>query len=544
MIKKGMNGVTWDFSSAFHHLGMQEDLRRRCNFRYDGVTYRYVGLPFGLRSAPRLFCKAMGATVRARRGKWDVEASYYVDDMVMMHENTQQLAEIVSKVLVWLNELGWTVNLEKSKLEPSTKFVYLGMEIDTEEMTVRMTAKKNTEMKKELKQWIKWTKAAKEVKARDLARLIGRLSAMRGQHEEASLYLAKMNRLKTMIVKAGGWSARNVLTRDLLPELAWWLRTLRRNEPNDIRPFESAVTVWTDASESGWGAAYLRTEPMADEEQETMAETETEAETKMQTEMETEVEPMVAYGLWRKEERMENCMRELNAVILAMEEGFRRGIIVEGMDVRIRSDNTNVCYNVNRKRSGWRMRKRVKELLNWLKERRIRVWCKHIAGEKNRLADSLSRLSRSGDYTLKAEILERAEKELGVEAEVDLFARRANRKKERYCTLDEHDDKAEAIDAMDMDTWSGFVSLVHPPIPMLTAVLAKLNRSKATAIVICPNWNGCVWSPMLRKMMVTGKKVILGKSSEVLVMGARMKKTQAALPPGMLAAYLVQGSGE
>jgi hypothetical protein len=308
--------------------------------------------------------------------------------------------------------------------------------------------------------------------------------------------------------------------------------------------FESTVSVWTDASESGWGAAYVATEPELEEEIEIPTEAEAAEETDMTIEMEMEdgTGPVVTFGLWENGRMMENCMRELNAVVQAIEYGLNKGIIADGMDIKIRSDNTNVIYNLNKKRSGWRMRKAIKALLKWLKERRIRLWCKHIAGEKNTVADGMSRLSRGGDYYLITEAVMKAERELGEEAEVDLFAMRKNRRKERYCTVDEKDGKAEAVNAMYMDTWAGFVGWLHPPIPMIAAALAKVSRDRATAILVGPSWIGQMWSSTLKEMTV--RKVILGRSNEVLVAGAKMKKIGASLPPGMIVAYLIQGSGE
>ena len=90
--------------------------------------------------------------------------------------------------------------MQKCVLEPDTRFAYPGMQWDTEEMTVRMTTEKNTKPKRIVKRWIRWTKGGATVRVRELARLIGQLSATRAQHECASLYLARLNRLKCQAV--------------------------------------------------------------------------------------------------------------------------------------------------------------------------------------------------------------------------------------------------------------------------------------------------------------------------------------------------------
>jgi hypothetical protein len=510
LLRRKMYAVTLDFSAAFHHLGVEEELRCLLNFRYAGVTYRYIGLPFGLRSAPRLFCAAMAATMNAVRARWPVVCSAYMDDVVILQAEKEVLRKTTEEIVEFVEWLGWTINREKSVMEPSQEYKYLGMNWSTSTMSVQMTAKKNTTLKKELKRWIKLAKGGAEVRVRDLARLIGQLSATRAQHEEASLYLAKLNRLKCTVVKQGGWEASAELTRAVIPELSWWLQTLRENVANSIQAFEPTATLCTDASETGWGGFCT----VAGEEENWM------------------------YGWWKKGEVEVNCLRELNAVIRVVQRSLRGGLIQEGSDVLVKCDNTNVVYNVNRKRAGWRMRRRVKEFVAWLKKKRIRIECQHVPGEENNIADALSRLAKSGDYSLKEGVLMKAEATLGETAEVDLFANARNKQKEKYCTV-EKDRNAVGRNAMNM-SWTDGTVLLHPPIPMITRVLVKVQTDHARAILIVPAWRGQIWSPLLRTLTVKGP-VVLGKCEELLEMGPGMKAKRAALPPGLLAASVLLG---
>ena len=93
-------------SSAFHHLGVEEELRQRLNFRYNGVTYRYVGLPFGLRSAPRLFCAAIKATLNAVRREWDCIVSNYMDDIIIMYHDKKVLTTWAEEIVQFIEWLG------------------------------------------------------------------------------------------------------------------------------------------------------------------------------------------------------------------------------------------------------------------------------------------------------------------------------------------------------------------------------------------------------------------------------------------------------
>jgi hypothetical protein len=374
-----------------------------------------------------------------------------------------------------------------------------------------------------LKKWIKMTKGGATVGVRDLAKLIGQLSATRAQHEQASLYLAKMNRLKCSVVRAGGWDALVQLApaRTILTELSWWLRTVRANVANSIKPFDPAAVIHTDASEIGWGGSCV---------------------------VKARAEERWMYDWWRPSEAAVNCIRELRGCINTVKRSWHEGLVKEGSDVLVRTDNTNVEYNVNKKRAGVRMRKMVKEFLQWLDQKQIRVQCKHIPGVRNEVADALSRLSKSGDYSLRPGMLARAEEMLGEAAEVDLLARRQNAQKRRYCTLEKRIPKAPAErervlarNAMDIP-WTDWTGLIHPPIPMITRVLLKIQKEQARALVILPHWQREIRAPLLRSMTVKGP-VILGNSGEVLQMGPSMAAMNATLPPGNVMALIVQGNG-
>jgi hypothetical protein len=512
LVRRGDWAVTLDFSAAFHHLGVEEELRRLLNFRYDGRTFRYLGLPFGLRSAPRLFCGAMAATMNAVRARWNVVASAYMDDVIIFHADREVLKKVVVEIVEFVEWLGWTVNKEKSVLEPSREVEYLGVEWSTSAMTVKMTAKKNKKLKTEVKRYIKLAKAGAVVKVRHVAKLIGQLSATRAQHEEASLYLAKLNRVKCIVVKKDGWEGEVELTRAVLPELHWWLETIRTNVPNDIRAHDPTITLYTDASEAGWGSMCVAKPDMAER---------------------------LMFGWWKVKERDVNCIRELRAVEKAVMRCWMEDLVEENTDILIYTDNTNVEYNLNRKRAGWRMRKEVRTFLMWLKERNIRLECRHIAGEDNKTADALSRLAKSGDYSLRDGVLAKAEAELGEAAEIDLFARSANRQKDVYCTL-EKDGRALARNALTIHWNLGCTVLIHPPIPMITRSLLKIRKDRARAVLVIPYWRGMIWQALLNTLTVKGP-VMLGRCEDVLQMGPGMRQQRASLPPGVCAAWLVQG---
>jgi hypothetical protein len=247
----------------------------------------------------------------------------------------------------------------------------------------------------------------------------------------------------------------------------------------------------------------------------------------------------------RNGDAMMSNEHELRAVEKALRFGMATGEIRRGDDVWLRSDSTTVVFNVNRQAAGINLRPALRSLLRFAEENEIRLRAEHVPGVQNLLPDALSRLSPSGDYSLRAGILDKALKKLGVQIDIDWFANRKNRQHERYCTLaiDKHaavlqPNGRPARDAM-AQNWSALLGLLHPPIPMFVRCLRKVRAEHATAVLIAPDWRGQVWTPMLRLM--TMKAVTLGTAAATLQMGAEMRKKGGSLPPGKIAAYLISG---
>jgi hypothetical protein len=62
----------------------------------------------------------------------------YLDDLILLYQNAETLYEIGQEDLLFLRWLGWSVNIEKSKLIPSRTWTYLGWQWNSEKMTVQL----------------------------------------------------------------------------------------------------------------------------------------------------------------------------------------------------------------------------------------------------------------------------------------------------------------------------------------------------------------------------------------------------------------------
>ncbi|KAA6374449.1 MAG: hypothetical protein EZS28_030025 [Streblomastix strix] len=111
----------------------------------------------------------------------------------------------------------------------------------------------------------------------------------------------------------------------------------------------------------------------------------------------------------------------------------------------------------------------------------------HISGLSNTIPDSVSRLSRCGDYAIKREVLQKPNKELRNQISIDIFATHANRECLRYCSIskDRFNVKPNGLSLQ----WSKQVLLLHLPISQLLRSIRKVKKERVQGVaLIAPDW--------------------------------------------------------
>jgi hypothetical protein len=156
-------------------------------------------------------------------------------------------------------------------------------------------------------------------------------------------------------------------------------------------------------------------------------------------------------------------------------------------------------------------------------------------GEINKTADSLSRLSRSGDYSLKRGVFEDVCSRLDIQPDIDLFATKRNAQLPQFVSPVSADNSG-VRDALSIP-WGGMTVYVHPPIPLVGKCIRKIIAENATAVLIVPHWKGQSWDTILGK--VSKSSIIIGRSEEILQPGRKMREKGDKLPPGYLAAHVL-----
>ncbi|KAA6396703.1 MAG: hypothetical protein EZS28_007771 [Streblomastix strix] len=118
----------------------------------------------------------------------------------------------------------------------------------------------------------------------------------------------------------------------------------------------------------------------------------------------------------------------------------------------------------------------------------IQIQIIHLPGVENETADSLRRLSRTGDYKQKEKIFQLAILLMNLNQTIDLFSQHFNNLLPRFISTIIGYEQI-AIDALNQ-VWKKEFPCLHPPVPLLSAVLKKIGEEQIEAMIIATLWPG------------------------------------------------------
>ncbi len=134
-----------DLKDAYFHVSILPRHRPFLRFAFEGRAYQYKALPFGLSLSPRVFTKVVEAALVPLR-EAGIRILNYLDDWLILVQSRALLCEHRDMVLSHLSRLGLQVNREKSKLSPTQRISFLGMELDSVNLTARLSEERAQSM--------------------------------------------------------------------------------------------------------------------------------------------------------------------------------------------------------------------------------------------------------------------------------------------------------------------------------------------------------------------------------------------------------------
>ena len=455
-----------DLKDAYFQIPIHQDSRKYLRFVSEGVVYQFKALCFGLSMASQVFTRVF-AQVSTWAHSAGIRLRRYLDDWLVLAESSLEVKMALEKLLQLCRDLGIVVNMKKSDLEPKTRVKYLGLLIDSVLMRAFPTEARIDKFMEVSTRFI----AQKSPTAQLWQSIIGHMASL-----EKLVPGARLRMRSLQFALRDRWSAAAdpphqpvFLPENCLEDLLWWREEgrLTQGVPVMIPPPE--MTLFTDASRSGWGA---------------------------------HLEELVASGVWTEDDQhLHINLLELRAVFLALQ-AFQNRLM--GHRVALMSDNTTVVAYIN-KQGGTvssSLYLLVRQVLTWTEVNSVSLIGRFVPGRKNILADQLSRQDQviPTEWTLHTRVLQAVFRIWGTPM-VDLFATALNRRLPVYCSP-VPDPMAWQVDAFTIP-WDNLEAYAFPPTAILRSVINQVLRAdQLRMVLIAPMWPQQEWYPDLLSLLV------------------------------------------
>lgn len=469
LIARNMLMCSIDIRHAYYSIKIDEKDQIMLRFIWRGKIYQFTCCPNGISHGPLWFTKIMKPVYSFLRNLGHISTGY-IDDSLLGGQTVKLCLQNVHDTSDLMTKLGFMINKEKSVLVPTTKITYLGFDIDSEEMTVRLTAEKISQIVSECqKLHIKIRSTI-----RDVAKVIGILVASFPAVEFGKLHYRELENAKIIALKLnrGNFEGIMHINDRMKSELEWWFTNIH-SQYRKIDKGNPDLVIQTDSSLLGWGFV---------------------------------IDGEESGGRWTKEEKVLHINAlELKAILFALQALKEK---VKNKHVKVLSDSTTAVHYITNF-GGCKSpdcNDLSKAIWFWCIEHNVWLTCSHIAGKLNE-ADAPSRQFNDRlEWELNDDIFMKV-CSIWEKPTIDLFASRLNNKIDCYCSY-KSDPGATYIDAFTID-WRQFdCCYVFAPFSMISRCIGKIRTDRAQAIVITPLWPTQTWFPALMSILVDFPRVI------------------------------------
>ena len=463
LISRGDFFISIDLTDAYHAIAIHPLFRKFLTFIFLGVYYQYTCLPQGLTSSPRIFTKVMKAVLTYLRS-FAIKIAAWLDDFIMAAASAELVKSQADFTIKTFQELGFVPNLAKSQLVPVQRIQHVGLCWDSVAFTVSVPEDKILAVQDKCH-----TALSSKVSIRFLASILGSLEFFRWGCPIAALHYRGLQRnINFFLSQNLSYSFKVYISEEARSDLDWWTSCGSTIPPRSLSPFSADITLFSDASNSGWGA--------------------------------WSPDGSVS-GKWSDDESgLHINILELLAVLYAFQSLFRT---TYSCSILVKTDNSTVVAYIN-KQGGTTCKKLCDLALSLWKfcvDRNITLAASHVAGVLNDRADKLSRLNvLDHDYFLSSSLFESLSQSLSFSLDTDLFASRLNNKLSTYVSW-HADPFSSSCNAFSLK-WQGSVYL-FPPLPLIDKVLCKFIEDNVThGLLICPYWPSQPWFSKLLDLLI------------------------------------------
>ena len=212
---RGTQLAKLDLESAYRIVPVHPHDRHLLGMEWGGKWYMDTVLPFGLRSAPKIFTALADGLIWIMGRNGIERALHYLDDYLFFGKpESQQCAKALNLALSICERLGVPVSSKKVE-GPATVLPFLGILLDSNAMEIRLPDDKLARLRLTIQKW----KTSKSCTKRDLLSLIGQLNHACKVVRYGRTFLRRMINLSTCAKELHHHIRLNVSFRS---DLQWW----------------------------------------------------------------------------------------------------------------------------------------------------------------------------------------------------------------------------------------------------------------------------------------------------------------------------------
>ena len=214
LLGRGSLLVKADIQEAYRMVPVHPQDQPLLGVQWNGCIYLDKMLPFGLRSAPKIFSAVADGLQWILSQKGITHLLHYLDDFVFVAASMGDASTQKDILITTCTQLG--IPLEMSKLEgPSTCLTFLGIEVDTVANQLRLPVGKLLKLKQELTHCLHRTSITK----RELASLTGLLQFATKVIRPGRSFLRQLYAMQSIDSHPNHHVRLNSAAR---ADIAWW----------------------------------------------------------------------------------------------------------------------------------------------------------------------------------------------------------------------------------------------------------------------------------------------------------------------------------
>ena len=130
-----------DLKDPYFCVPLHQKHRKYIQFCWEGQLSKFLCICFGLGPAPQIFTKLLKIPIAILR-RINIRIIVYLDDMLLMCQTIEGLNIAKHTLILLLQQLGFIINLKKSVLSATQNLEFLGLEVDSVNMTLILPMEK------------------------------------------------------------------------------------------------------------------------------------------------------------------------------------------------------------------------------------------------------------------------------------------------------------------------------------------------------------------------------------------------------------------